>query len=194
MKRPSLVAVLLVAVSAGGAAAAPPSALQAKRAQAQAVMAQVNALDVEFGKVVDEWDGARLSLAAARKQLAANAVSLARAQRRSRIAERRRDRRLVQIYETGRPDVVQLLAGAGSLSELIDLAQYSRDVAASDRSVADEAPGRGRGSPLRTRRCTPPSVRGAPRSPRSPRSVHGSTDCSVRAARCSPRSSRRSSC
>jgi len=139
MKRPSLVAVLLVAVSAGGAAAAPPSALQAKRAQAQAVMAQVNALDVEFGKVVDEWDGARLSLAAARKQLAANAVSLARAQRRSRIAERRRDRRLVQIYETGRPDVVQLLAGAGSLSELIDLAQYSRDVAASDRSVADEA-------------------------------------------------------
>ena len=139
MKRPSLVAVLLVAVSAGGAAAAPPSALQAKRAQARAVMAQVNALDVEFGKVVDEWDGARLSLAAARKQLAANAVSLARAQRRSRIAERRRDRRLVQIYETGRPDVVQLLAGAGSLSELIDLAQYSRDVAASDRSVADEA-------------------------------------------------------
>ena len=139
MKRPSLVAVLLVAVSAGGAAAAPPAALQAKRAQAQAVMAQVNALDVEFGKVVDEWDGARLSLAAARKQLAANAVSLARAQRRSRIAERRRDRRLVQIYETGRPDVVQLLAGAGSLSELIDLAQYSRDVAASDRSVADEA-------------------------------------------------------
>jgi peptidoglycan DL-endopeptidase CwlO len=139
MKRPSLVAVLLVAVSAGGAAAAPPSALQAKRAQAQAVMAQVNALDGEFGKVVDEWDGARLSLAAARKQLAANALSLARAQRRSRIAERRRDRRLVQIYETGRPDVVQLLAGAGSLSELIDLAQYSRDVAASDRSVADEA-------------------------------------------------------
>jgi peptidoglycan DL-endopeptidase CwlO len=138
MKRPSLVAVLLVAVSAGGAAAAPPSALQAKRAQAQAVMAQVNALDGEFGKVVDEWDGARLSLAAARKQLAANALSLARAQRRSRIAERRRDRRLVQIYETGRPDVVQLLAGAGSLSELIDLAQYSRDVAASDRSVADE--------------------------------------------------------
>ena len=139
MKRTSLVAVALVAMSAGGAAAAPPSALQAKRAQARAVMAQVNALDVEFGKVVDEWDGARLSLAAARKQLAANAVSLARAQRRSRIAERRRDRRLVQIYETGRPDVVQLLAGAGSLSELIDLAQYSRDVAASDRSVADEA-------------------------------------------------------
>jgi peptidoglycan DL-endopeptidase CwlO len=144
MKRPPfvagvVVAALLAVLSDGGAAAAPPSALQAKRAQAQSVEAQVNALDVEFGKVVDEWDGARIELAAAKKQLAANGLRLARARRESRIADRRRARRLVEIYETGRPDVVQLLAGAGSLSELIDVAQYSRDVAASDRQVANEA-------------------------------------------------------
>ena len=139
MKWPLPLMAVLLALSVGSASAAPPSALQAKRAQELSVEAQVNALDVEFGKVVDEWDGARVSLAAARKQLAANAVELASARRQSRIADRRVARRLVALYEEEPPDVVQLLADAKNLSELIDVAQYSRDIAASDRRVAGAA-------------------------------------------------------
>jgi len=139
MKRPLFVVAVLVALSIGSASAAPPSPLQAKQSQEQAVETQVNALDVEFGKVVDEWDGARVALAASKKQLAANAVELARAKRESRVADRRVARRLVALYESEPPDVVQLLADAKNLSEVIDVAQYSRDVAASDRRVASAA-------------------------------------------------------
>jgi peptidoglycan DL-endopeptidase CwlO len=139
MKWPLPLIAALVALSVGTASAAPPSALQAKRSQELEVEAQVNTLDVEFGKVVDEWDGARVALSAGKKQLAANAVELTRAKRQSRIANRRVARRLVALYETEPPDVVQLLVDAKNLSELIDVAQYSRDVAASDRRVAGAA-------------------------------------------------------
>jgi peptidoglycan DL-endopeptidase CwlO len=137
----ALGAVLLVAFSGGEAAATPsPSgALQAREDRAQAVEADVNALDVELGKVVDEWDGAQIQLAATRKQLAANQIDLAQAQLRRRLADRRVARRLVALYENEEPDVVQLLVDARSLSEVIDVAQYSHDVAASDRRLADQA-------------------------------------------------------
>jgi peptidoglycan DL-endopeptidase CwlO len=134
-------AALLVTLCGGEAAATPPPsvALQGKEDRARAVEADVHALDVQLGKVVDDWDGAQVQLAATKRQLAANKVDLAQAQRRHLLADRRVARRLVALYESEQPDVVQLLVDARSLSEVIDVAQYSHDVAASDRRIADEA-------------------------------------------------------
>jgi cell wall-associated NlpC family hydrolase len=126
------------AVAASTVAAAPP-ALRAKRAQAQVVLAQVNALDLRFGHVVDAWDGARIQLAASTRRLAANRRALQRARRQSRIADQRLAQRLVAIYEGGEPTLTQVLVGASSVSDLIDRLEAAKEIAAYDRRVADQA-------------------------------------------------------
>ena len=126
------------AVAASTVAAAPP-ALRAKRAQAQVVLAQVNALDLRFGHVVDAWDGARIQLATSTRRLAANRRALQRARRQSRIADRRLAQRLVAIYEGGEPTLTQVLVGASSVSDLIDRLEAAKEIAAYDRRVADQA-------------------------------------------------------
>ncbi len=126
------------AVAASTVAAAPP-ALRAKRAQAQVVLAQVNALDLRFGHVVDAWDGARIRLATSTRRLAANRRALQRARRQSRIADQRLAQRLVAIYEGGEPTLTQVLVGASSVSDLIDRLEAAKEIAAYDRRVADQA-------------------------------------------------------
>jgi len=113
--------------------------LRAKQSQAKSVEAQIAALDVQFGKVVDAWDGARVALAASEKELAANRIALRRARRLKTVADRRVARRLVAIYEGDQPDLVSLLVGASSLSDALNVVEYSRELAGADRRIADEA-------------------------------------------------------
>jgi peptidoglycan DL-endopeptidase CwlO len=113
--------------------------LRAKQAEAHAVLRRVNALDVRFGKVVDRWDGARIQLAASERQLAANERLLRRARRKVRIAEARRARVLVAIYENGQPTIADIVVGASSVSDLIDRIDAAQTVNAYDRRVAMQA-------------------------------------------------------
>ncbi|HKI91697.1 MAG TPA: NlpC/P60 family protein [Gaiellaceae bacterium] len=121
------------------ASAAPPPALTAKQAQARAVLAKVNALDVRFGKVVDSWNGAKIQLAASERALAANEAVLGRARKRSLVADGRLAQRLVAIYKGEEPTLVQVLAGAATLSNLIDRLEAVKTISAYDRRVADDA-------------------------------------------------------
>ena len=103
------------------------------------MLAQVNALDMRFGAVVDAWDGARIQLATTEKQLAANRTQLRFAIGQSRIAQRRAAQLIVTIYEGQNPDLMQLLAGSSRLSDVINAVQYSRAVATAAQHVAAEA-------------------------------------------------------
>lgn len=133
-------ALAIVGVSSwpAGAGAASP-VLQAKRTEAQAVLARVNALDARFGRIVDAWDGARIQLAASERQLAANRVALTRSRRQSRIADLRLAHLLVAIYENGEPTLPQILVGAFSVSDLIDRLDAAQTIDAYDRRIADQA-------------------------------------------------------
>jgi peptidoglycan DL-endopeptidase CwlO len=135
------VALAVVPAAPGGAAKGPPSpALAARQQRAQEVLAQVNALDVRFGKVVDSWDGARIDLAATRRALAANRIALRQAERRARAANARLAQRLVAIYENGgTPTLLEVIAGASSLGSLIDRLHAAETVASYDRSLAEQA-------------------------------------------------------
>jgi cell wall-associated NlpC family hydrolase len=134
----SLAASAALALPAASVAA-PPPAIAAKAAQAKAVLAQVDALDTQFGRVVDEWDGARIELQATQKRLAANAAALARARKQSSVADRRLGKRLVAIYEGATPGAIDVLAGATSMSDVIDAVEVANDVSAADRRVAVQA-------------------------------------------------------
>ena len=131
---------LLAAVAAGGAGAAraavPPPALAAKQARARAVLAQVNALGIRFGKVVDAWDGAKIELAASEHRLAANARALDAARRRSRVDEARFAQRLVAVYKGGEPGLGTILLGSASLSDLVDRLEAAKTIVGYDRRLA----------------------------------------------------------
>jgi peptidoglycan DL-endopeptidase CwlO len=137
----ALVALALVglAAAATGSSAPPSAAIKEKNAQAAKVLAQVNALDRRFGAIVDAWDGAKIQLAATKKQLAENRTELSFAQTQNHVAQKRAAKLLVTIYEGESPDLIQLLAGSSKLSDVINAVQYSRDVASSAERIARDA-------------------------------------------------------
>jgi cell wall-associated NlpC family hydrolase len=140
MRRWIVVTTLLSAIGAAGSAAAAPSpAVQAKRAQARVVLAQVGKLDAHFGRIVDAWDGARVQLNANKRLLVVNTKRLKIARRQSRIANQHLAKRLVAIYEDGSPSLVSILTGASTLQQLIDELETSNVIATADKRLADEA-------------------------------------------------------
>jgi len=132
-------AVVVAASSLAGSAAASPPVVQAGQAHAQKVLAQVNALDVHFGRVVDAWDGARIRLVVSERDLVANKVALGRARRQRRIADQRLARVVVAIYENGEPTLPQILVGATSISDLVDRLEAFKTIDAYDRQLANHA-------------------------------------------------------
>jgi peptidoglycan DL-endopeptidase CwlO len=135
------VALAVVLAAPDGAAKGPPGpALAARQKRAQEVLAQLNALDVRFGKVVDSWNGARIDLVANRRALAANRLALRRAQRRARVVTDRLAQRLVAIYESGgTPSFLEVIAGASSIGNLLDRFHAADTVASYDRKLVGQA-------------------------------------------------------
>jgi peptidoglycan DL-endopeptidase CwlO len=133
----SAAAALTVAMVAGTSAAAPgPSPLlRAKEARAQAVLAQVGALDRQFEQVVEAWDGARVELGRSRAQLDRNQAALVVAERQSRRAQRTLQQRAVSLYEGQTPTTIDVIVGSTSLGDMLDRLQAAQDVAASDARV-----------------------------------------------------------
>jgi peptidoglycan DL-endopeptidase CwlO len=133
-----IVGLVVTAVVAADARASSPQ-LQAKRAEAEAVLKRVDTLGVRFGRVVDGWDGARISLAHTEAQLAANQRALKRARRQSKVAQARLAQVLVAIYEHGAPTLPEIVIGASSISDLVDEIEAAKTVDAYDKRVAAAA-------------------------------------------------------
>ena len=66
------IAVLAAALAVVAAAAAEPSNVTAKRADAQHVLAEIQAIDMQLDKAVEAYDGATVRLQAIDRDLAAN--------------------------------------------------------------------------------------------------------------------------
>jgi peptidoglycan DL-endopeptidase CwlO len=136
-----LVAVVVpAAVAAGSArpASTPVSKAQiaAKAAQAQAVLAQVQAINVQLGRNAEAYDGARFQLQTLDARLAATRRLLAQARRDYRTAQRNAQELLVQLYTGDRPQWLDIVVGATSFSDLIDRIDTAQAVGANDAAVA----------------------------------------------------------
>src|SRR5260370_42010721 len=79
----AICAALLAATVLAGEpfAASPRERLKAKAAQAQQVLQQVNALDAQFGRTVEAWNGARYELDKTPRQPASDPAALRFAER-----------------------------------------------------------------------------------------------------------------
>lgn len=130
-----VVAALLVLTAASSAA---PPGLKDKEAQAKAVLAQVNALDIRSGQAVEAWNGAKYELSLIKKEEAKTAAELKSTRLDYRAAQKRAAARLVAIYESNDPTVIDAILGATTLSAMLDRLQAIHATTALDRRIAGD--------------------------------------------------------
>jgi len=122
------------------AAATPKQRIEAKQAQAKAVLAQVGDLDRRFEASVEAWNGARVQLAGTKRELIAERKQLAAAERARERAVARVRARLVAIYESDDDNTaLGILLGATTLSEMIDRLDAAQEIADADHRLAVDA-------------------------------------------------------
>jgi peptidoglycan DL-endopeptidase CwlO len=137
-RRPiALLAAVATAAATGGAASAkPPSPeIQAQRARERSVLAQIDRIGANLEQVVQAYDGARIRLATVERNLRWNTVALVVARRNLHASQVRLAQRLVSLYENGQPGSLDVLAGAKSLSDLIDRIEASHVLTRQDAAL-----------------------------------------------------------
>ena len=107
--------------------------------RAKVVYAQVSAINARLDGVVQAWDGARVQLASVDTALRANETRLRVARSNLEAAQTRIERRLVQLYVSPNPDSVEVLAGATSISDLIDRLEAVHVLTAQDSAIGQQA-------------------------------------------------------
>ena len=142
MRRRGQIAVLLVVSALAALAAADANAspsLKAERQREKIVYAQVAAINARLDGVVQQWDGARVRLGDVNARLRANETQLRVARANLSAAEKRIEARLVELYTNPDPSTVDVLAGATSISNLIDRIEAAHILSAQDAAIGAQA-------------------------------------------------------
>jgi peptidoglycan DL-endopeptidase CwlO len=136
----TLLAALLAAVSLATVrtAAAEPTVAQ-KRAQAQDVLAQIEAIDGQLGTTIEAWNGANFRLGKIRSEMKANASRLAVARTSLQATQEHLEQRLVALYVNGRDaTTMEVVLGAASLDDLMSRLDAVARVTAQDARVLQQ--------------------------------------------------------
>jgi cell wall-associated NlpC family hydrolase len=136
---PPLFAALAVAgLAAAAASARPPShAIRIQKARERAVLARIDEIGANLEGVIQDYDGARIRLARVERNLRANEFALGVARRNLHASQQRLEQRLVSLYVRGQPSGLDVLAGAKSLSDLIDRVESTNVLTRQDASLAE---------------------------------------------------------
>lgn len=129
--------VLLLAVAVG--ASANPS-IKDKRAQAEAILAEIHGLDEEVGAAAERFNGANYELGKLTSELAETRDDLTHARQLQKASRKRIAVRLRQLYMGGDGgSAVEVILGAESLDDLLDRVDLAQRVTAQDAEIAHEA-------------------------------------------------------
>ncbi|HEU6444521.1 MAG TPA: NlpC/P60 family protein [Gaiellaceae bacterium] len=139
MRRSQLVVIsvsFLAALAVAGGATAEPASVSSKRAQAQSVMAQIQALDGRLEHAIDAYNLANERLDAIKGDLAENRVNLQIAAQNLRTAQKVLAGRMVAIYTSEETDsTLDVLVGSQSLEDLLDGLETVSRVSEQDSKV-----------------------------------------------------------
>ncbi len=127
------------AVLAAAPAAAAAGGISTQREHAARVETQIAAVNARLERVVNDWEGARVELADVNSRLRANTARLRIARANLNAAQIRIEHRLAQLYVSGNPTAVDVLAGAKSISDLIDRIEAAQVLSAQDASIGHQA-------------------------------------------------------
>ncbi len=128
----------MLLLSAVGASADP--SISDKRAQAQAIIGEIESLDEELGAAAERFNGANYELQQISRRLAETRADLVRARALRRASQQRIAARLRQLYVNGESgSSIEVLLGATSLADMLDRIDLAERVAKQDAAIGEEA-------------------------------------------------------
>jgi peptidoglycan DL-endopeptidase CwlO len=128
---------LVVLPLAGPATPAPPE-IEAKEAEARQVLEQIHELDANLEHVIEAYNAAEVELdkIVAAQELNEKRLTIARSNLGS--AQNTLETRLVELYQNGSPDLVEILLGSSSLDEILDGIETAGRVTDQDAQILEE--------------------------------------------------------
>lgn len=142
MRRHGLVflcTLLLITVTATAAGARSTPQIRAQQQHARSVMAQINQIGANLESVIQSYDGAKLELQKVEASLRSNTFKLHLARANLRAAQKRLMARVYSLYVYGKPSTLDVLAGAKSISELINRSESAQAVSNQDAELGRQA-------------------------------------------------------
>lgn len=118
--------------------ATPAPQIEAKQAEAQQVLAQIQALDADLEHVVDAFNSAQVELDEILAAQKVNEKRLKLARSNLTSATGTLEARLVELYKNGSPDLVEILLGSSSLDEILDGIDTANRVTDQDAQILHE--------------------------------------------------------
>ncbi len=135
---PAFLTVLAAILIGVGSASADPS-VDSKRAQAQAVLEQVRALDSKLGKAAEAYNLANIQLDRIKAEERANMRHLAIASSSLRNAESHLAQRLIALYVNGQDSTaLEIVLGSDSIDDLMDRLDAAERISQQDAQVLVE--------------------------------------------------------
>jgi peptidoglycan DL-endopeptidase CwlO len=132
-----LVPLLVALVGAGGATADPT--ISSKRAQAQAIVAQIRGMDSQLSHAIEAYNLANIQLAEIDDELVSNGRHLTIAKSSLTIAQDHIAKRLRALYINGDSGgAVEVILGAKSLDDLLDRLDVAQRVGGQDSQVVNQ--------------------------------------------------------
>ena len=136
----AVVAFCLLAISAGAVGASAEPAIDDKRAQARAILDQINVLGEEVGAAAERYNGANYELSRLTTELQETRADLADARILRRVAQQRIAKRVRHLYIQGESGgSLEVILGATSLDDLLDRIDAVERIASQDAKFAEQA-------------------------------------------------------
>jgi cell wall-associated NlpC family hydrolase len=137
-RRAIVIATALAGTLLAGSRADANPDVRAKQAQAQEIVAQVQALGEEVGAAAERFNGANYRLQQLTRELRVTRRDLGRARSMHRVAQHRLAERLVQLYTSDEPGALEILLGAESLDDALDVLETRERVADQDAAIVEQ--------------------------------------------------------
>jgi peptidoglycan DL-endopeptidase CwlO len=135
----TLALAALAAVAATGARAHSNPQIRAAQAHERSVIAQVDSIGKHLQVVQDQEWNAKQQLALVERSLKRNEYRLRVARGNFKAAQKRLMDRVYSIYVNGSPSTIDVLAGAHSLSQVIDRAESAQVISSQDAALGRQA-------------------------------------------------------
>jgi peptidoglycan DL-endopeptidase CwlO len=133
-----LVALITLLAASLFTAAARPSPVGTKQAQAQQVLAEIQSIDANLEKVVESYNAAQIKLDGIKAEQQVNEHRLDIARANFRRAESFLQQRLVTLYTSNDQSALEILLGAASLDDLLDRVDTVNRVSEQDARIVGE--------------------------------------------------------
>jgi len=134
-----LCTLVLAALAATTARAHSTPQIRAEQAHERAVVAQINTIGRNLEGVVQQYDGAQLELQRVKGSLHRNEYALHVARGNLHAAQHRLMSRLYSLYVNGAPSTIDVIAGAKSISQMIDRAESAQVLSNQDAELGRQA-------------------------------------------------------